>query len=458
MQIFKFNKQFYLLNFIQAIERIALWILIIYLPIYTAQDGVGGLNFSHTQKGVVFALWALSQNLSMAFLGGILADNFGRKKILIIATVLCSVFILLLSITINYWLFLIVISLLGISSGFFKPALQGSVSNSIGNGNQSVGWGIYTWSINLAIFALGTPIATFLKNYFNDWSLVFQSAAIIHLLAVLPLIFIENSINTVKSESLRISIVFNYLKEKRVLYFIISITTFTMAYMQFYENLPNYIFDWINTNDLVSQFKLSDRYTTTTQLGKVVSYEWLYNLNTGLILLFNILIAFLIKKYENKNVLRLSIITTLLGLLICGYTNTGWLLIIGISVYTFGEMIANPRINIIASSFSNEQNKSQYLGLTGIAWSLGLGIGAVIGGLLYDKIADKPTLAIRYIQEVLHQKASSLPLEQIATTLNISTLKATELLYSNYAPWHFWFYFLALNIIGFYFLLKKLEN
>ena len=88
------------------------------------------------------------------------------------------------------------------------------------------------------------------------------------------------------------------LKNKNYVIPIIAMSSFYIIYMIFYEYLPNYIFDWINTNDLITQFGVSDKLQIETSLGKQISYEWFYNLNTGSIILLIFPITYIIHKFS----------------------------------------------------------------------------------------------------------------------------------------------------------------
>ena len=62
-QIRSFSKEFWLLNLIQMIERLAYSALVLQMAVYISQkDIVGGLHWEHTTKGLIFFVWALVQN------------------------------------------------------------------------------------------------------------------------------------------------------------------------------------------------------------------------------------------------------------------------------------------------------------------------------------------------------------------------------------------------------------
>ncbi|MGB9912505.1 MAG: hypothetical protein ACPLRO_03970, partial [Candidatus Kapaibacteriota bacterium] len=95
--------------------------------------------------------------------------------------------------------------------------------------------------------------------------------------------------------------VFRLLQEKRTLLILGFTTCFALIYMQFYETLPNFIVDWVDTSKIVSYFNLPNVLTIQTSLGKQLSYEILYILNPFLIIAF---VGILQKITENQEILN----------------------------------------------------------------------------------------------------------------------------------------------------------
>ena len=59
-QLARFPRAFWMVNLIEMLERLAYYGVRVVIPIYIAQaDSPGGLHFSQTDKGIIFAVWAL---------------------------------------------------------------------------------------------------------------------------------------------------------------------------------------------------------------------------------------------------------------------------------------------------------------------------------------------------------------------------------------------------------------
>ncbi|GAB1370964.1 hypothetical protein MASR1M45_10260 [Candidatus Kapaibacterium sp.] len=228
-----------------------------------------------------------------------------------------------------------------------------------------------------------------------------------------------------------------------------------MIYMQFYETLPNFIYDWIDTGKIAETLKLPFFMLSETPLGLAIDFKWLYNINSGFTVIGAVLISILIKKYNTMNGLLLGLIIATFGILISGLTNNSSYLIIGMMTYTLGEMITNPKFSQYMSEIAPVNKKSMFMGYINLALAIGFGMGSLIGGFLYKNYSEKSGLAIKYLHEELginnatHKNAFSLLMEK----KNIGYGDATNLLWNYYNPELIWIIFGVIGIVSFAMLL-----
>jgi MFS family permease len=467
-----FSKQFWIVSSVRTIERLAYWIVLLQMPVYIAQkDLEGGLHWEQTIKGLIFFWWALVQNVSPVITGGF-ADKFGRKKIMFITSILIILGFLLLSITRSFGPFLFSTMLLGLGMGIFKPALEGEVSKQIvlnkGKNNSSLGWGIYITFVNIAYF-LGPTFSVALKNISWDW--IFWGSAIVHSVNLILLIFVKEE-NVIKNKVIsnvlqpivardRTKSFISILKESRdvlkstfsglikfeVIIFLVLITGFTLNHMQFYETLPNFVSDWSNTSALaknVPQFMQKE-----TGRGVMISFEWIYNINSTMLVLFVALSSYITR---NKNLLRmcsLGLFMVTIGLFLAGKTMSGGLLITGVFVLAIGEILITPRISEYFSLIAKDNNRSQYLGYANLAWVFGLSGGGIIGGYLYQHLGEKSSFAIKYLADNFGINAEhSEALTTLCTKTGLNEIAITQLLWNTYNPWLFWLPFFIIGILS----------
>jgi len=433
-----------------VIERIAWWIMMLQMPIYLAQkDAVGGLGWEQSEKGVLFMIWALVQNTTPVFMGGY-ADKFGRFRAMGIGGLICSLSYFLMPIANNFWTMLIVCVLLGFGAGIAKPAIYGSLAVEAGKKSKDMAWAGFHFAINTAAFFVAAPLSKYLKNI--DFSFVFYSSAFFALLFAIYAFIIKDDSKAEKANPNSIprinfsEIITDFLKPKSLL-LIIGMSGFTITYMQFYETLPHYIYDWSDTSNLSSI--LPQTMLMELRGVKMLSYEWFYNINTGLTILLIFPLIYFLRRFKGVNVLILASSLSGLGLALSWFGVESFYLLTGLIIYTFGEIIANPKFNEEVSSLAGDDEKSKYLGFSSFSWTLGLSGGALIGGLLYGKIAEKSSLALKYANDnAIIISNPNIALIELASKLHQSEVEATKMLFELYQPNNIMLPFIAFSMLG----------
>jgi MFS family permease len=462
-----FTNRFWLLNIFQMLEKIAYWIVLLQLPIYISQKDIpGGLHWDQTIKGVIFFWWALVQNFS-PILFGFLSDKFGSRKVFNYSLLIIIISYTAIGFSKSLFPFIASVILLGIGSAMFKPTLQSGLAKELNKNNQAKGWGIYFMLLNLAVF-MASPLSKSLKEI--SWDYVFWGSALISVLNIILNLLLnkENNKNTDNTElsgsnqliknSVYLKETFRNLFQKDILIFIFSMSGFAIIYMQFYETLPNFLYDWTNTSAIA--YYLPDFMLMKTPLGQMISYEWLYNINSGLILLFVVFISQLTSKIPILKALILGTLLATFGLLLCGISTYGSITILGMILYTFGEMITNPKFTQYLSEKSNNSNKGIYLSYLNISFGIGLSLGSLFGSWIYGAYGEKSTLSINYLADKFNITSVN-PKEafdKLIMVTNSNYLESISRLFNTYSPYLIWTPFVLIGIIstiGLFYLLKK---
>ncbi len=424
---------FWVLNLIQMTEKLAYWIMLLQIPIYIAQkDAAGGLQWGQDTKGQIFFFWAVLQNLTSVF-SGAFVDKIGRKKAMFASYVMMILGLFLIATQREFYPFLFGTITYGIGLGVFRPALQGAVAANLNAKNSAIGWGIYIMLLNFAVF-FGPPITMILKEI--SWQAVFfGSAAIMSFNFALTLLY-KPADDKEKSYPGTKAIFANFKKNilnPQISVFLLIMTGFTIIYMQFYETLPNFIFDWVNTDNVAKDLHLPD--FLLSEAGGI-SYEWLYNINSGLIVLFVVFTSWLFSRAKVITGLWVGVLLATVGFALSGISQNGYYLIAGFWVYTFGEMIANPHFNEFMGRRAKIEDKSMFMSFMYASWTVGLGIGALSGGWIYKALGEKSGFAIRYLADNFNLAGveHSAALQMLAEKTGMSPQEATTLLWNTYNP------------------------
>jgi MFS family permease len=472
-QITQFRRSFWMANIIEMLERLAYYGVRVVIPIYIAQaDEINGLHFTQTQKGVIFLWWAVVQSLVPMFSGGF-ADRYGYKKTIAFSLVLYASGYVLMATQTAYLPFLLSCCVLAVGSAIFKPGVQGTIVQSMTKENSSVGWGLFYMVVNIGGF-LGPPLAHFLYGY--SWPTVFYGCAVIVCLNFFML-FTYKEVPSGSDKSAGVLAVlkttFRNITRPRLAIFIVIMSGFWLMFMQLFDMLPNFIVDWIDSSEIVAQWGIPSWMTVDTPRGTMITQEWLINANSGLIVLAVVFVSWLVSRMR-----RLSSIIIGIGLIAAGFTMSGYLCILGICLFSIGEMLSSPKMNDYLGVIAPPGEKGLYMGYANIPLAIGWGYGSLMGGQVYDKMGDKANLAIRYISENFHiakgmseqafsdaiSKLGIIPsqvvglyessegvdrtraMDMLQLLSGKNAAEATNLLWNTYQPYTLWYQFAAIGM------------
>lgn len=426
------------------------WCVTFQLPVYIAQKGTeGGLQWGQEVKGLIFMIWALVAKISPAFTGGF-SDKFGYRRSLFVSFALFLIGFATLATQRTFVPFLAGTIILGLGSGIFRPVIQGAIASELNETNSAVGWGLYFSLLNFAVF-FAPPLGKFLKEF--SWTWVFWGSAGIFSLNF-AFVFLARlkapERSATKAGEVFKKIYMNFSRPE-VLWFVLIMSGFAIVYMQFYETLPNFIIDWSDTSGVASTLKLPDFMTMTLTRGEMISYEWLYNINTAIVILGAAIVSKLASKLFRINAIIIGLILSTAGLFAAGSSTVGGFLLIGIVVYTFGEITVNPKFNEHMAAMSPMKDKALYMSYLNISLAIGFGAGGYFGGLLYKNLGEKASLAQKYLAENYGLVEGITPhnaLRKLTEFTGASEAQITQTLWNAYDPWIVWIPFVACGAIS----------
>ena len=157
-QIQDLDNRFWIVNTMEMFERLAYYgvraVVAIYMVLALEE---GGPEFNHTQKGVIFAMWAFVQSLLPVFTGGF-ADRYGHKKTISVAIAIKIAGYLVMGWRQDLLGFAFGCFLLAAGTAIFKPGVQGTLAATMKKSSASVGWGLFYQIVNVGGF-LGPVVA-----------------------------------------------------------------------------------------------------------------------------------------------------------------------------------------------------------------------------------------------------------------------------------------------------------
>ncbi len=433
----------------EMFERLAFYGVRVVLAIYIAQaDEIGGLHFSQTDKGIIFTFWALFESLTPMISGGF-ADRYGFKKTIGVSVAIKVLGYLLMATQREFYPFLIGCCVLAFGTAIFKPGVQGTLVHSLNKENSSVGWGAFYMLVNIGAF-LGPPVAHYL--YGISWPAVFYGCAgIVSLNFLVLLTYKEVPYGT--SQKLNpleiIKLTMKNLVDLKIIYFIIIISGFWLMLMQLFDMLPNFIVDWVDTSQMVKDLNIPDSMLSrNTTRGAQIAQEWLINSNAAFIVLAVVLVSAMVAKISRLTVIALGIFAASVGLLLAGFSTSGYFCLAGILVFTVGEMLSSPKVNEFMGVIAPKGKEGLYQGYVHIPRGIGWGAGSYFAGSIYEKMGDKANLALDYLQT--HYDITGVDrteaMNKLIEVSNSNAIDVTNMLWQTYDPYKLWYPFV---LVGF---------
>lgn len=450
-QLKSLARPFWMANIIEMFERLAYYGVRVVIPIYIAQaDEPGGLHFTQEDKGAIFAIWALVQSLVPMVSGGF-ADRYGYKRTMAFSFTVKIIGYLLMATQRDFYPFLFGVCLLAFGTAVFKPGVQGTLVRTLNKSNSSIGWGTFYMLVNIGGF-LGPPVAHFL--YGISWPAVFYGCAVIISFNYIMLFTYKEVPAGGEQHGGPLEVIKKTARNfmnLRLVVFILIMSGFWLMFMQLFDMLPNFIVDWVDSSKLVRTLGLPDwMLQINSDRGPQLSQEWMININSGLIILLVVPLSWMVSRMRRVHSIMIGITIAAIGLVLAGFTTAGTFCLMGIMVFSVGEMLSSPKMNEYLGVIAPEGQKGLYMGYANVPLAVGWGYGSLYGGQVYGEMGEKAKLAMDYLAEkyAMTDVARTEAFQKLQEVTGLSPQEATDLLWNAYDPYKLWYQFAAVGIVS----------
>ncbi len=475
-QLRALSRTYWIANWMELVERFAYYGVRVVLPVYLVLAiADGGPQFTHVQKGSIYAIWALVQSFLPIFSGGF-ADRYGFKINISIATVLKIIGYMVMGFCIpiaeliagqplaearaagidqTYTIFFTGAMFLAAGTAIFKPGVQGLIASEMPEESASLGWGVFYQMVNIGGF-VGPMLAGYLRVL--DWTYVFMLCAAAIALNFIPLFFFKDPERTAEQkEASPLELVRQAvagLLEPRLFFFTIAFAGFWLMFYQLFDILPNFIDDWVDSrgpaNALKSVFGAG---AVPTVNGGNLTQEWMLNFNGLTISLLAFSVGFISGRVRALSAIIVGIGVSAIAIYGLGMAVAGWWTLAMIGLFSLGEMSASPTKLRYLADIAPPGKQGLYMGYANMTVGIGWSLGSIVAGELYQQSGDKIVLARRYLIEQLGQPAAeimSVPREKVLPLLqdaaNVDSWGARDLLWNTYNPSGMWVIFTLIGI------------
>jgi len=375
-----FPRSFWVANVMELFERGAYYGLNALLAIYLSEKVVkGGLGFTEDMVGLLQS-FVYAMTYVIPILGGALADRYGYRRMLMLAFALLSAGYFMSGQVSGYGAIFATLLVMATGSGLFKPIISGTIARTTNEKNSGFGFGIYYWMINL-----GALIAPLVAGYIRDtlsWSWVFTVSSIYCALMLLPTIFFYKDPPKPKSRKNFgevLSGALTVLSDARFMLLIFVYSCFWILYFQNFGSVLWYLRDFIDpapVNNFFARFGL--RFTLGPEHVTVI--------NAGTIVVLQIVVNMIVKNFKPLPTMVGGILIGSLGFLCLASSQHAWIFILGIAIFSIGEMTCHPKYYSYIGLVAPQEKKATYMGYAFLYGVIGSLVGSNIGGEMYHSI------------------------------------------------------------------------
>ncbi len=383
-----FPKNFWTVITMEFLERGSYYGVMSILSVYLilAPDA-GGLGFSKEQAGAVLGIIP-PMLYFLPIISGAISDRYGYRNVLFFAFVCMILGYTLTGVSSSYVTVFASLIIMALGAGFFKPVISGTIARSTNESNSSLGFGIFYWSINLGAFLFPLILVPTLKAI--SYSYIFYMAGIIGFLLLLINLFIfkepvrQNSGKNLPQVFKEMLLV---LKDWRFILMIFIYSGFWILYFQMFGTVLWYVRDYVDmaplnqaVNSFLSMFVSNPSWKFDVEHVTVI--------NAGVIILLQLLVSNIVKKWAALPTMITGIALGTLGMGILSISVSPWIFIVGIIVFTLGEMTTHPKFISYIGLIAPADKKALYLGYSFLYGVIGSSIGGFLGSRLYVKYVD----------------------------------------------------------------------
>ncbi len=360
----EYPRQFWILFLGQLISSSGGSLVWPFMTIYLRQK----LEIPLTTVGSLLALSSGMGLLSQFALGPVV-DRFGRKVAMIVGLANEVVVMVAFGLVGRLEAFALLIALSGLIDPAFRIGLNAMVADIIEPERRPEAYALLRMIANLGV-AIGPAVGGFIatRSYLYSFIAAATSAALY--LAIVIFSIRETKPERAASESAR-EVEGGYGKILRDYPFVAfcgaySITT--MAYAQMMVFLPVYI---------------KEVYAIPES-----RYGFIMATNAAMVVLFQFAITRVTERYSSALVLAVGAFFTAMGVGSVALGSGFPAFLLSMVILTIGEMIIVPTSVAFVADLAPVTMRGRYMGIYGLTWGVGFGLGPVLGGALSDNLGS----------------------------------------------------------------------
>jgi len=359
----EFPLKFRVLVAASFIDRIGGTMIFPFFALYVTRR----FNVGMTEAGLLLSMFSFA-GLAGSMVGGVLADRFGRRSLVISGLVFSALSSVAMGLVTRLSVFYALAFVVGFLGDIAGPAHGAMVADMLPEKQRSEGFGILRVVGNLAWIigpTLGGLLATrsYLLLFVLDAITSLITAAIVYRL--IPETMPQRSPTERPQTFLETLAGYRLVARDRLFVaFLVTSMLMLIVYQQMYSTLSVYLRD---------VHSVPER-----------GYGLLLSLDAGLVVVAQFWVARRVKRHAPMLMMALGTAFYMVGFSMYGFVSAYALFVLAILLITVGEMIVMPVGQALAARFAPENMRGRYMAFFGVSWTLPSMIGPWAAGLILD--------------------------------------------------------------------------
>jgi dipeptide/tripeptide permease len=357
----------------------------------------GALGFSQAEMGIIMGTGSMLLYFLPVITGSI-ADKIGFKKALIISFTMYVSGYFMMAVFHSFVAIFFAFLYTAVGGAFFKPIVSGTIAKVTNEKNSSIGFGIFYMMVNIGGF-VGPFIAGLI--YKVSWNYVFAMSMTAIALNYFFVFFLFEEPIIVKSKELLSKTILaafrnigTALSDYKYLMFLIIMIGFWTAYNQFYYSFPVFIDQWGDTSIIFHNiFSVFPGFAQSIGTSDgTISAVTMTSIDAFFIISFQIIISSVVMRFKPLNAMIAGIFVLAVGLGFMFAFQNGWFLVLGIFIFSIGEMSSSPKFTEYIGRIAPSDKTALYMGTSFLPIAASHQLAGLLMGRVYGPMADKLTL------------------------------------------------------------------
>lgn len=328
-------------------------------------------GYTEAEAGMALAFYGVG-HFSSSIIGGYMADAFGRRNSILISMALGAIAIWTLSSVTHIALISFCAFLAGLTAEMYRPSASALITDEVPEEHRVTVFAMLRFCINLG-WCLGPATGGWLASHSFIWLFRLDAVTCI-VFGLLAWKWLP------RSEKIHVAWT-GFSDIPKGLFDQFRITMKHRAFRRLiYANLlvAFCFIQWISTLGIAME-----------QVGLPSSYYGIVlGLNGVLIVLAEIPLSGWTRKHNPAHIISIGYALIGVSGLLLALPKTMPLFLIGMTIFTIGEMISLPVCMAYVSNISDKSERGRFMGMNGVSWSASFAAGPSIGIILCNQFPN----------------------------------------------------------------------